>query len=257
MPKKFIEDFVILENKRQTSEFVILTLQHPTNLPKIYPGQFAEIKVEGSPNTFLRRPLSIHDVDYQNNTIKLLVQEVGEGTRRLAAMKPGESLNLIYPLGTYYSLPSSNKVLLVGGGCGVAPLLFLGRFLHENGIKPRFLIGAKSSAQLVELDEYRKLGEVFITTEDGSAGTKGFVIHHPIMKTYKPDFDWIYTCGPEAMMKVIAKYALKRNLNCEVSLENMMACGIGACLCCITPTIEGNKCTCTDGPVFNSKYLKW
>lgn len=257
MPKKYITDFVIIENKRHTHEFVILVLQHPGMLPPMFPGQFAEVRVDGSPQTYLRRPLSIHDVDYKNNTIKLLIKEAGAGTRRLASMKPGEKLNLVYPLGTCYSLPDSKRVLLVGGGCGVAPLLFLGRYLKENGINPRFLIGARSRNDLVELNAYREFGEVYITTEDGSMGTRGFVIHHPVMKTFEPDFDWLYTCGPQPMMKVLAKYSRERNINCEVSLENKMACGIGACLCCVTPTIEGNKCTCTEGPVFNANYLKW
>jgi dihydroorotate dehydrogenase electron transfer subunit len=257
MQKKYIDDFTIISNKRHTREFVVLTIKHPGVLPEMFPGQFAEARVDGSIDTYLRRPLSIHDVNYTSNTIKLLVQEVGSGTSTLSQLKVGDNLNLIYPLGNHYTLPESDKVLLVGGGCGVAPLLFLGRYMKDNGITPRFLIGGRTSDDLVELEAYETLGEVLITTEDGSRGTKGFVIHHPLMKTFEPDFDHIYTCGPAAMMKVLAKYAAERDIKCQVSLENTMACGIGACLCCITPTQEGHKCVCTDGPVFDSKYLKW
>ena len=257
MSKKYNDDFTIAANERLTPDFVLLTLQHPGTLPRMYPGQFAEVRVDGSPSTFLRRPLSIHDVDYSRNLIKLLIQEVGDGTKKLAGMQRGETLNLIYPLGTSYSLPDSDRVLLVGGGCGVAPLLFLGRYLRDNGIKPQFLLGAGTADNLVSLEACRELGTVMVTTEDGSAGTKGYVIHHPIMKTFSPEFDWLYTCGPEPMMRVLAKYARERDIHCEVSLENMMACGIGACLCCVTPTVDGNKCTCIDGPVFNAKELKW
>lgn len=257
MHEKHIDDFLIIENKRQTREFVVLTLQHPGQLPPMIPGQFAEVRVDGSPKTYLRRPLSIHDVDYKRGHLKLLIQEIGPGTRALAAMQAGEKLNLVYPLGKGYTLPDNDKVLLVGGGCGVAPLLFLGRYLEENGITPRFLVGTKNKEGLVELDAYRQLGEVMITTEDGSEGTRGFVIHHPVMKTFNPDFDWLYTCGPEPMMKILAKYCHERDVRCQVSLENTMACGIGACLCCVTPTVEGHKCTCIDGPVFDAKYLKW
>ena len=96
-----------------------------------------------------------------------------------------------------------------------------------------------------------------ITTEDGSVGTKGYVIHHPVMRTQSPEFDMIYTCGPDAMMRVVAKYAGNHQIKCEVSLENHMACGFGACLCCVANTIDGHKCTCTDGPIFDSTYLKW
>jgi dihydroorotate dehydrogenase electron transfer subunit len=192
-----------------------------------------------------------------NNRIKLLIQDVGSGTSWLCNANVGSTLNMIYPLGKGYDLPSSNRVLLVGGGCGVAPLLFLGRYLIENNIKPRFLIGARTASSLVRLDAYKELGEVMVTTEDGSLGQKGFVIHHPVMRTDNPDFDWIYTCGPDAMMKVLAKYAGQRDITCQVSLENRMACGFGACLCCVTPTLDGHKCTCIDGPVFDSKYLQW
>jgi dihydroorotate dehydrogenase electron transfer subunit len=257
MAKKFIDDFRVVENRRHTHDFVVLTLQHPGKLPVLLPGQFVEVRVDESPSTYLRRPLSVHDVDYELNQMKLLVQEVGDGTRHLARLQPGELLNVVYPLGNGYTLPDTSRVLLVGGGCGVAPLLFLGRYLKENGIVPRFLVGARNAGGLIELEAYRQLGEVFVTTEDGSAGQKGFVIHHPVMKTLTPDFDWIYTCGPEAMMRVLAKYARQHQLKCQVSLENKMACGFGACLCCVTPTEEGHKCTCVDGPVFDSKYLKW
>jgi len=257
MQKKHIDDFIIIENARQTRDFVVLTLQHPGQLPHMVPGQFAEVRVDGSPETYLRRPLSIHDVDYNRGQLKLLIQEIGPATRVLGAMQAGEILNLVYPLGKGYSLPESDKVLLVGGGCGVAPLLFLGRYLKANGITPRFLIGTKNKEGLVELDAYRQLGEVMITTEDGSEGTRGFVIHHPVMKTFDPDFEWLYTCGPEPMMKILAKYCHERDVKCQVSLENTMACGIGACLCCVTPTVEGHKCTCIDGPVFDANYLKW
>ncbi len=257
MAKKFIDDFRVVENRRHTHDFVVLTLQHPGTLPPMLPGQFVEVRVDDSPATFLRRPLSVHDVDYELNQMQLLIQEVGDGTRRLAGLQPGELVNLIYPLGHGYSLPDSPQVLLVGGGCGVAPLLFLGRYLKANGIIPRFLVGARNAGGLVELDAYRELGEVYITTEDGSAGHKGFVIHHPVMKTLTPDFKWIYTCGPEPMMKVLAKYARQHDMRCQVSLENKMACGFGACLCCVTPTREGHKCTCVDGPVFDSKFLEW
>ncbi len=254
---KYIDDFIIANNERQTNDFVVLTLEIHKPLPIMTPGQFVEVRVDGSPGSYLRRPLSIHDVDYSKRQIKLLIQEVGDGTRKLSSIPVGSTVNMVYPLGKGYSLPNSNKVLLIGGGCGVAPLLFLGRYLAENGIKPRFLIGARTASSLVRLDAYRELGEVFVTTEDGSQGQKGYVIHHPILRTENPDIDQIYTCGPDAMMKVIAKYANNHDINCQVSLENHMACGFGVCLCCVTATKDGHKCTCVDGPVFDSNYLQW
>ncbi|NPA38035.1 MAG: dihydroorotate dehydrogenase electron transfer subunit [Chlorobi bacterium] len=255
--KKYIDDFVVVENRRLNHEYVILTLQLDRELPEILPGQFAEVKVENGPDTFLRRPISIHDADYDKMQIKLMVQEIGEGTRIMGGLQKGDSLNLVYPLGSSFSEPDTDDVLLVGGGCGVAPLLYLGRRLKQKGITPKFLLGAGNRNGLVAIEEYEKVGEVNVTTEDGSAGTKGYVIHHPLMKTDKPAYGHVYTCGPEPMMKVVARFAQKHNIKCEVSLENKMACGIGACLCCVTDTQDGRVCTCTDGPVFDSTYLKW
>jgi dihydroorotate dehydrogenase electron transfer subunit len=254
---KYIDDFTVVGNERQTDDFVVLTLESAKELPIMMPGQFVEVRVDGAPGAYLRRPLSIHDVDYGKRQIKLLIQEVGEGTKKLCSLAVGSVINMMYPLGNGYRLPETKKVLLVGGGCGVAPLLFLGRYLTQNGIKPNYLIGARTAASLVRLDAYRELGEVFVTTEDGTEGQKGYVIHHPVMRTEKPDFEMIYTCGPDAMMKVIAKYANNHSIACQVSLENHMACGFGVCLCCVTPTVDGHKCTCVDGPVFDSKYLQW
>lgn len=256
---KYVDDFKVVSSVRVTHDFVVLELQHPGTLPPIEPGQFVQIRVDQTPSVYLRRPISVHDVDYQRNTLRILVQEVGDGTRWITSRQIGDAINLVYPLGNWFQLPKDSKhnVLLIGGGCGVAPLLFWGKKLKDNGFTPRFLIGARSAKNLVQLEEYRQLGEVFVTTEDGSEGTKGFVIHHPVMKTLEPDFNIIYTCGPEPMMKVLAKYAGNHGIDCQVSLENNMACGIGACLCCVTATHQGNKCTCIDGPVFDSTELKW
>lgn len=255
--KKYIDDFKVIKNERLNHEYVVLTVQHPGKMPEMMPGQFAEVRVDKGENTFLRRPISIHDVDFSNNTMKLLIQEIGEGTRLMGALSEGEAINMVYPLGNQFSLPEKPRVLLVGGGCGIAPLLFMGRYLKANGIVPQFLLGARTAEGLIALNDFEQLGEVHTTTEDGSVGTKGFVIHHPVMRTETPAIDMIYTCGPDAMMRVVAKYAKNHNIKCEVSLENQMACGFGACLCCVADTVDGHKCTCTEGPVFDSTYLKW
>ncbi|MBN2520829.1 MAG: dihydroorotate dehydrogenase electron transfer subunit [Bacteroidales bacterium] len=258
MQKKFIKDLLISNIQWINQEYFIIQATHNEILPEMYPGHFAEILVENSKNTFLRRPLSIHDVDYSNNTVYFLVQVVGSGTSNLGKLKKGDLLNSVFPLGNSYSIPShESKVLLVGGGCGVAPLLFLARTLHSNHIHPDIIIGGKTSEHLLRIEEYKKYGQVYFTTENGSLGDKGFVIHSRILLDENRKYDKIYTCGPEPMMKAIAKYAAKKGIDCEVSLENMMACGIGACLCCVVDTKTGHKCTCTDGPVFNINELKW
>jgi dihydroorotate dehydrogenase electron transfer subunit len=147
------------------------------------------------------------------------------------------------------------KVLLVGGGCGIAPLLFLGKYLKMNACVPDIILGFRNITRVIEIEDYLEIGNVFVTTEDGTMGEKGFVTNHSVFSTRQ--YNRIYCCGPDKMMKAIAAYSRSRNIICEVSLENLMACGIGACLCCIVDTIKGNLCTCIDGPVFNINDLKW
>jgi dihydroorotate dehydrogenase electron transfer subunit len=253
---KRIEDLKIIENKSLTNDFFILELAVSDKLPDLKPGQFAQVRVDGSPETFLRRPISIHDVDYERNTFKLLIQVAGKGTETLSKLRNGDLLNLIYPLGNPFSLPAeTERVLLVGGGCGVAPLLFLGKYLRLKGYFPDILLGYRNSERMIEVDEYLKIGKVFITTEDGSKGEKGYVTNHSVLSAKR--YDRIYCCGPDSMMKAISGYCRKNKIDCEVSLENLMACGIGVCLCCIVDTVNGNLCTCIDGPVFNTNDLKW
>jgi len=253
---KRIEDFKVIGNKRITSDFYVLELSGNDKLPEIKPGQFVQVRVDGSPETFLRRPISIHDVDYERNTIRLLIQVVGKGTEVLANLKTGDPLNIIYPLGNSFGDPLKNdNIILIGGGCGIAPLLYLGRHLKSNGFAPDILLGFRNRERIIEYEEYSEIGNVFITTEDGSVGEKGYVTSHSVLS--KVRYDRIYCCGPDSMMKAVAGYSVRNNINCEVSLENLMACGIGVCLCCIVDTVRGNLCSCTDGPVFNIKDLKW
>ena len=144
---------------------------------------------------------------------------------------------------------------MIGGGVGIAPLLFWGAYLHKKGYQCNFLLGGRSKDNLLQLCEFEQFGKVYTTTEDGTKRKKGFVTQHSVLST--SNFDYIYSCGPTPMMKAVASYALKNSVFCEVSLENTMACGIGSCLCCVTDTTEGNLCVCTEGPVFNITKLKW
>lgn len=255
--KKYMSDLIVAENIQLNDQYFLLKLKAENELPEIVPGQFAEVKVEESPSTFLRRPISINFVDRERNEIWLLIQIVGSGTKQLSKLTPGKLLNLIYPLGNSFTFPQNKdaNLLLVGGGVGIAPMLFWGSLLAAEGFKCNFLIGGRSADNLLLLDEFNKYGEVYCTTEDGSKGEMGFVIHHSLLQNQK--FDAIYTCGPTPMMKAIANYASNNSVFCEVSLENTMACGFGACLCCVTDTIDGHLCVCTEGPVFNITKLKW
>ena len=146
-------------------------------------------------------------------------------------------------------------MLLVGGGVGVAPLLLLGKQLRATEAETTFLLGARSVSDLLQLQHFRTFGTVCVTTEDGSEGEKGFVTQHTLLRGER--FDRVYVCGPKPMMISVAKWARSAGVPCEVSLENVMACGLGACLCCVEDTQEGHVCVCTEGPVFNIEQLRW
>lgn len=252
-------DLIVTENKQlnQNYSLIKLTTTDSTVLPAMFPGQFVEVRVDGSSKTFLRRPISVNFVDRTTNELWLLIQIIGDGTQRICEAKVGDLLNLLLPLGNTFTMPQKEdrELLLVGGGVGTAPMLYLGACLKEQGYLPKFLLGARSKNDLLQLEEFARLGEVFCTTEDHSYGEKGYVTDHSVLKTTR--FDRIYTCGPKPMMMAIAGYASKNKVVCEVSLENMMACGFGVCLCCVEKTSEGNVCVCKDGPVFNIEKLTW
>lgn len=255
--KKFILDLTVNSVEALSDKHVLIKLTDDKPLPEMLPGQFVEVRVDNSPSTFLRRPISINNVDYNRNELWLLVAAVGDGTRQLQKLQKGDRLNCMLPLGNSFTMPtdSTQKVLLVGGGVGVAPLLYFGKRIKAMGGEPTFLLGARSAKDVLERELFEQVGRVFITTEDGSEGEKGFVTNHSVLA--QEHFDRISTCGPKPMMMAVARYAFKNDIECEVSLENKMACGVGACLCCVEKTVEGNKCVCKEGPVMNIKKLTW
>lgn len=263
--KKYILDLTVRSVERIHDRYVLLKLTDDRPLPPMLPGQFVEIRVDQSPHTFLRRPISIHFVDLDQNELWLLVATIGEGTRWMGSLTAGKTVNCVIPLGNGFTMPLSTdeRLLLIGGGVGVAPLLYMGAEMRRMGAAPTFLLGARTASDLLMLDEFAKYGKVYVTTEDGSAGEKGFVTQHTILQT---PFDRIATCGPKPMMMAVARLAKMKDIDTEVSLENMMACGVGACLCCVEKTKDDsaadsnetrNVCVCKEGPVFNIKRLLW
>ena len=257
MTKKRIIDLEVTANLDLNTNYILIKASSSEVLPVCKPGQFAQLRVDGSNTTYLRRPISINWIDTETNEVWFLIQKVGDGTKRLASYAKGDLLNVILPLGNTFTMPENQvkRPLLVGGGVGVAPMLWLGKQLHEQGYDPIFLLGARSKNDLLELEMFSDLGTVYTTTEDGSFGEKGFVTHHSVLRTQC--FSKIYSCGPKPMMQAIAKYAKQHQVPCEVSLENSMACGIGACLCCVEDTPKGHVCACTEGPVFDLNDLLW
>lgn len=262
MKKKYLLDLRVVSNECLQGRYSLLKLTSDSDqLPEMDPGQFVEIRVDDSPGTLLRRPISIHNIDRERNELWLLVLPIGDGTRRMARYKSGDVVNILLPLGNGFTVPrampsDAKNYLLVGGGVGAAPMLYLGKALRESGFTPTFLIGARSADGIAQREAYAAYGDVYVSTEDGSMGERGFVTDHSIWK--RASFEHIYSCGPKPMMMAVAKQARRTETPCEVSLENMMGCGIGACLCCVEDTTDaGRVCTCTEGPVFNIDRLTW
>ena len=239
----------IIENKTETKDIKTLTFRYSGNIDL---GQFFMIWVPGVDEI----PMG---VSYIREGVKgITFRKVGDATTALYNLKAGDKIGVRCPCGNGFKI-NGRHILFVGGGTGVAPMLILGRYLREkHSVESQFLLGYRSSNLIIEQNKFESLGKVYLTTEDGSAGYKGFVIDHPVLHEDYPGFDMIYTCGPEIMMKAVASYAGDKNIPCEVSLENLMGCGIGACLCCIVDTVDkGNVNTCTEGPIFNVSRLKW
>ncbi|MCC8038720.1 MAG: dihydroorotate dehydrogenase electron transfer subunit [Bacteroidales bacterium] len=253
MTKKYLKDYKIVANEaiHRAYSLMVLATADGSEMPPMEPGQFVEVAVPDAPHTLLRRPISVHDVTA--HSISLLIRRAGEGTDRLCDMPVGSSLNILGPLGHGFDL-RPGRSLLAGGGVGVAPLLYLGKRLKESGAEPTFLLGARSKDDVLRLPEFEAIGKVYVSTEDGTLGHKGLITANP---AWQQQWPVIYCCGPMPMMKAVARLAAKAGTECQVSLENMMACGLGACLCCVEPTIKGNVCVCTEGPVFNINQLLW
>lgn len=215
-------------------------------LPAITPGQFVQIEVPGK---YLRRPISVHDAS--DCRIVLIYKTVGEGTKILSQMVPGQSLELLSPLGRGFSAGlCGGSALLLGGGLGAAPLYFLGKQLLAAGKKVHAVLGFNTAGDVVLTDEYRALGiEPTVVTLDGSLGLKGFVTDAP-----RPRFDCFYTCGPLPMMRAVC---LSVDAPGEASMEERMGCGAGYCYGCSIMTRKGAARVCADGPVFDKEDLIW
>lgn len=222
------------------------------------PGQFVNIQVLRSHPTFLRRPISICDVSVDAASLFLYVKDAGPATHTLCHAAVGEVFSILMPLGNGFDISDMTAdahPLIIAGGVGIAPMLMLARKLAAANCRPSILIGAQTADRLILTEQLAQYGDLHISTDDGSMGEKGLVTSNSVLES---DFDRIYCCGPSPMMKAVAALARVRAIECMLSLENKMACGLGACLCCVEDTIkEGNVCVCTEGPVFDARNLKW
>ena len=239
-----------------------LIIQAPEITSKARPGQFIMVRVaNNTSDPLLRRPISIMDI-HTDGTLEMLYKVVGKGTHLLSTFRSGDELDVIGPLGNgFQSLDCDHVALLVGGGVGMPPLLFLARYLlNRNCGKVIAFMGARAKSDLPVINRFKELGmTVYTATEAGDCGTKGLVTK-PLVE-YLQDVSVeekvvLYACGPDAMLKAISRISVEYKLLAQLSLEEHMACGVGACLGCVVKTRDGFLRVCKDGPVFYSDMLK-
>ncbi|GMV19900.1 MAG: dihydroorotate dehydrogenase electron transfer subunit [Polyangiaceae bacterium] len=219
------------------------------------PGQFVMVRgAEWGDAPLLPRPMSYLT---GGATPSILIKVVGEGTTRMARAEPGEPFALLGPLGVPWRAPSAGRrPVLVAGGVGVAPLLFLGRALRAAGLLPVAVYGARTKKDLPLDDELAALAELHVTTEDGSRGVKGRVTD--VLERLLGEDTEVFTCGPDRMMAAVADICARRDVPCEVSVETPMACGYGVCLGCPLPARGGGYVyACTQGPCIDARRIDW
>lgn len=230
-----------------------MTLYVPEIAKRAKPGQFVNLRLTGKLDPLMRRPISLHEINPDNGTIKMLYMVVGEGTTMMSRMEAGETIDTLGPLGNGWNTDISGKyAVVIGGGIGIAPLYPLVKALREAGKNVEVIMGAKSEDYLTDEKIYTDLGAaVTVTTDDGSAGVKGFVTTALAKSIEAGKCDYVYACGPKPMLKFVEKTALEASVPGQVSTESHMGCGLGVCLLCPTKMkVGGYKRVCTDGPVF-------
>jgi dihydroorotate dehydrogenase electron transfer subunit len=245
---KKAEEMQIIKASEIARDTVEMVLRNRYISQHAAPGQFLHIHVEGHT---LRRPISIADVNHEEETVTILFKIVGSGTRQLAANRPGMSINALGPNGNGFPVLAQpgKTVLLAGGGIGVPPLYYLGKTLKSNGVKLISILGFQSKVDIFYEKEFSQLGTTFIVTDDGSYGGKGFVTD---VLDDTGMFELYYSCGPGPMLQAMTE-KLKGKPG-YISLEERMGCGVGTCLACVIPASNGDgyKKICKDGPVFHA-----
>jgi len=249
---KFNKQSLITENKCISQGVYSMWVEDEDMAKEARPGQFVSLYCYNA-SRLLPRPISICEIS--GNKLRFVYRTAGEGTKEISQMQAGTKIKALGPLGNGYTL-TKGKSLLVAGGIGIPPMVALAKALKEQGNEVTCVLGYRDKDTFLT-EELERYGTVIIVTEDGSLGVKGNVID--AMKMMELDFDQIYSCGPTPMLRALKVFALEKNIVTQLSLEERMACGIGACLACVCKTKEkdahshvNNTRVCTEGPVFYS-----
>ena len=252
---KYIEETKVVGQRVLNATTKQIDLIAPRIAAEAVPGQFVNVQVSKQTAPLLRRPLGVAGVDRNYGSISLIYRIVGNATNILADVCSGDRLSVVGPLGHGFDR-SAKHPLLVGGGTGLAPLLYLAESMVGEGIRPDVLMGGRTADDLFWKELYDGIaGQISLTTDDGTLGTKGTVMACLPDMLEKGCYDSVYVCGPAPMMKAVSAAVLEKGIKCQVSLEKYMACGLGACLSCSCQGIGKRVKVCQDGPVFRAEEV--
>ena len=260
MSTKTKENLTVVSQEEIGKDIFSLWLQTDQMAQYARPGQFLSLYT-GNAGKLLPRPISICEIDKETSRIRLVYRVTGKntGTEAFSKMQPGDKIEALGPLGNGFPLEEAEgkKVFLIGGGIGIPPMLELAKQLN---CEKQIILGYRNSDMFL-LDEFKKQGEVYIATEDGSVGSKGNVLD--AIRENELDAEVIYACGPTPMLRALKQYASEHHMECWISMEEKMACGIGACLACVCKSkeVDGhtnvhNKRVCKEGPVFLAEEVE-
>lgn len=261
MSEKFQETVTVVSQKQIGTGIYDLTIQTKEIAAAAKAGQFVSV-YSNDASKLLPRPISLCGIDRKAGTLRLVYRVTGKntGTEEFSRLQAGDTMKIMGPLGNGFTVEKGKKAFLIGGGIGVPPMLQLAKEMKDAGENFQIVMGYRDAGTFL-LDEFKEQGESFVATEDGSVGTKGNVLD--AIRENHLDADVIYACGPTPMLRALKAYAEEQNMTCYVSMEERMACGIGACLACVCNSTEKdahsnvkNKRICKEGPVFNAKEVE-
>ncbi|MEE1304292.1 MAG: dihydroorotate dehydrogenase electron transfer subunit [Agathobacter sp.] len=260
MREKFDEQAVVVSQSNLVGDIYDLTIKTENIAKAAKAGQFVSV-YSANPAKLLPRPISLCGIDKEAGTIRLVYRVTGEntGTEEFSKLQAGDSVHILGPLGNGFTT-DSKKAFLIGGGIGVPPMLQLAKNMKAEGVDFDIVMGYRDNGTFLK-EEFDQIADTYVATEDGSLGTKGNVIDAIRENGLKADV--IYACGPKPMLRALKQYAQDNNMECFVSMEEKMACGIGACLACVCQSTEqdhhsnvNNKRVCKEGPVFDAKEVE-
>jgi dihydroorotate dehydrogenase electron transfer subunit len=264
----YVLEAPVVANQRLQGHNYLLSIRAPEIAEKVLPGQFvmaAEITSQSLPYPLLKRALAVYSIREEKarrSIITVLLKVVGTGTRRLATLESGDSMSLIGPLGNGFDLTTARgKVtVIIAGGVGIASFHLLAEQLLAQGEEVHLVYGGQTAKDLAVLEDFERLGlPIFVTTEDGSLGFQGMITCglEKFLPSLPKERLVFYTCGPNPMMKAVARLAARAGIPCQISVEAKMGCGFGVCLGCTVKTTGSYKLACKDGPIFNASDFVW